>query len=469
MKFDYTPIPGEMFVDLSCSYRDVKVLQAYIDKENNRLYATYIDDETAAFVKKPIEEYNGPFFPFFSGFREHRKELDEYYAFYMKILSIVNDFLRAKNYSASFVDIATHLETEHNIKTDIATASLTTLTANNLIFTYKSLQSGEYLSFSKLKIQQENSKLYYGSLAEELKIKSDKISLLVSHGQTVGNYREFILRDLLRKYLPSMFSVATGFIEGFSRQLDIIIYDSLNFSPTFSEGDLVVIQQEAVRAVIEVKTNLNATNLFEALEMFHEISLPGFLSTNLPIFKGIFAFSSEYVNASSISEVIDDFYNKPYYVDSLKSEMTRDILYLYHEITCVCVAKQHCLVTQYAYLKQDESTNLLPILLSVKDHKGLDIQTATFLSRLFDYLDVGYYAKKSSIWNFSNLIRSSTEVQLEKALASAEWIPRTLIGHKGDHASIKERHKLFIKWFRGEISTAEFIKSFIEERPVEGG
>ena len=53
MKFDYIPVPGEMFVDLSCSYCEAKIIQAYINKEdNNRLYGTYRDDETAVFVKK---------------------------------------------------------------------------------------------------------------------------------------------------------------------------------------------------------------------------------------------------------------------------------------------------------------------------------------------------------------------------------------------------------------------------------
>lgn len=48
----------------------------------------------------------------------------------------------------------------------------------------------------------------------EAYLTTNKISLLVSHNQTVGNYRELLLRNLLKKHLPSKFSIATGFIQG---------------------------------------------------------------------------------------------------------------------------------------------------------------------------------------------------------------------------------------------------------------
>lgn len=460
MKYDYKPKPGDLFVALGIEYKDVKVLRAVVDRDDDRnVFGTYWDAEFPGFVKKPIEEYPGPLFPFFSEIGKPKEEIRSEFELYLRVRKVVEDFLSDKrNYSAKIGEVERCITHDHGIDEIDAKAILKVLIADTVLFEFKSLQAGEYLSFSTLKTRSENRIRYFGSLGAEIRIKSDKISLLVSHGQTVGNYRELILRDLLKKYLPAKFSVVTGFIEGFSRQLDIIIYDSHNFSPSFLEGELAVVQQEAVRAVIEVKTTLDATTLFESLEMFHEIAAPGFRTSNLPIYKAVFAFDTGYVETSTIADVVDRFYNEPFYHEGLKTVITRDISYLFHEVSCVCVMKKHCLVAQYA--ADRKGANILPMLWSFRDTKGYDIQTAIFLSQLFGYLDVENFGKKSSIWNYRMLVNSSWIVKKERNLAKDDWSPRFLGGHNGDQKSIRERLHLFNKWFEGDVDTAEFIKSF---------
>jgi len=292
-----------------------------------------------------------------------------------------------------------------------------------------------------------------------LRVKSNKISLLVSHGQTVGNYREVILRDLIRQHLPDKFSVATGFIEGFAQQLDIIVYDSHNYSPFFREGDLVVVKQEAVRAIIEVKTTLTPSTLLDALTMFHHISLPAYKKTFLPIFKGIYSFDSSYTKTSSIAKYIYDFYNKPYLNEQVQKKMTRGVLYLYHEISCITTLSKHCVLSRYVPANKDKTGNILPTLFSISDNNGIDIQTASFLSLLFDYLDVDTHAKRSSVWNFPNIIGSSTNIKFEKKLTQDDWVPsfRKDNEHDGSQESIKRRLQTINAWFDGKISTSAFI------------
>ncbi|SJZ67756.1 hypothetical protein SAMN04488128_1011157 [Chitinophaga eiseniae] len=465
MQLTFYPKPGDLFI-AGDTYENARIIQAYKnEEENDKLFGWYLDSETAKPVKKPVNDYPKPFFPAFLGIRKHRDELTPFYELYRKITTLIDDLLLERNgFTALIGDIEAHLTSNEGIDAADATLILKACAGNSLFYKYKRLESGEYLTFSDLRKKVENNIIYNCSLADELKIKSNKINLLVSHNQTVGNYRELLLRDLLKKHLPLKFSIATGFIQGFSRQLDIIIYDSQNFPIAFNEGNLVVIQQEAVRAVIEVKTTLDSTTLFETLEMFHEISLPGFRSTKLPIFTGLFAFDTDYVQSSTIAKNIDDFYNKPYYNDKLKANTTRDILYLTHEISSVCVMGKYCLWTQYDRLGQEQAPgNLLPILFSVSDSRGRDIQTAAFLSHLFDYLDVDYYAKKSSILDFQRLSSASTKIVLEKKLAPDDWFPRIQIGHGDDQKSIVERYKLFCSWFTGEISTRDFILSFEQQ------
>jgi hypothetical protein len=124
---------------------------------------------------------------------------------------------------------------------------------------------------------------YYGLIGASFKAKINQLSNLIgkAHYLSEGQYKEKLLSDIIRQHIPAHFSVGTGFVifpkyEGKkngdeylnlkklapSKQIDIIIYDSFNYSPIFIDGDFVVLPPEAVRYIIEVKGFLGGRNDF---------------------------------------------------------------------------------------------------------------------------------------------------------------------------------------------------------------
>lgn len=53
-----------------------------------------------------------------------------------------------------------------------------------------------------------------------------------------------------------------------SRELDIIIYDCLDYSTLFIDQDFVIVKPEAVRAIIEVKGRLNSKAIDDSMNKF---------------------------------------------------------------------------------------------------------------------------------------------------------------------------------------------------------
>jgi hypothetical protein len=147
------------------------------------------------------------------------------------------------------------------------------------------------------------------SWSEELLATTDRIHYLIGnrHQPTKGSYRESLLRRLLRRVLPDRFRVSTGFIyrwnEQPTRQIDVLIWDAQQHSALLEEGELAILTADAVSAVIEVKSILNATELADALDLLSppwwvywrhtpETSCRG-LPQQCPIvpFRAVFAYS----------------------------------------------------------------------------------------------------------------------------------------------------------------------------------
>ncbi|ARU63481.1 hypothetical protein CBW65_22615 [Tumebacillus avium] len=103
---------------------------------------------------------------------------------------------------------------------------------------------------------------YFRSFADELNTTKNRIRNLIGeeHWGMDGSHKEAILRETLRKFLPSKFEVGSGFIiddsgHSSSKQIDILIYD--NASPLiYRSSEFVIVPRHYVRAVIEVKTDI---------------------------------------------------------------------------------------------------------------------------------------------------------------------------------------------------------------------
>lgn len=121
---------------------------------------------------------------------------------------------------------------------------------------------------------EQNLLRFQESVNKELEVTKDRVRDLIGSANwgEEGRYKEAILRKVISQFLPSNLHLGTGFIlakndnssgeQGsmVSRQLDLIVYEGKT-PLIFREGDFVILTEDAVRAVIEVKTKV--TNFSE--------------------------------------------------------------------------------------------------------------------------------------------------------------------------------------------------------------
>jgi hypothetical protein len=135
---------------------------------------------------------------------------------------------------------------------------------------------------------------YFQSIHTELLSLKNRVREVTSdpHWLTDGEWKESVLRTILRRHLPATVSVGRGFIIGpkyRSTQIDLLLYHSSK-PVLFRDGDLVFVTPEAVAGVIEVKTTLTMDNLAKALDkmaVIGELIRPYFA----PL--GMFAYESD--------------------------------------------------------------------------------------------------------------------------------------------------------------------------------
>ena len=132
---------------------------------------------------------------------------------------------------------------------------------------------------------------FFDSLSQAFVGRIDRLEHLIgdAHWPSVGESREFLLREFLREFLPERLAVSAGFIlfedpdravdEGTdsvlrpSPQLDIIVWDRLNYAPHFKAGEFVVVPPGAVELVILVKSTLGSTELRDDLARLVDVSV----------------------------------------------------------------------------------------------------------------------------------------------------------------------------------------------------
>jgi hypothetical protein len=143
---------------------------------------------------------------------------------------------------------------------------------------------------------------YHKSTTKELLALTDKVRDLITHWGEDGRYKEAVLKNVIRRFLPEKFMIGTGFVirqtanrgdHESSRQIDLIIYD--NASPVlFKEGDFVILTPDAVRGIIEVKANLlnqNLENIINAANENGAFIFNGKTDKNQKFFNGVFSYA----------------------------------------------------------------------------------------------------------------------------------------------------------------------------------
>ena len=153
-------------------------------------------------------------------------------------------------------------------------------------------------------------KKFQMSITQELDTIKNRVRNLIgnSHWASDEWYKETILKNVIRRFLPSNLSIGTGFIINkntrgdtqISRQIDIIIYDN-TIPVLFSEGDFVITTHKNVKGIIEIKTKIY-DNQFQ--ETIHPAEENGKL-IGKGIFNGIFSYDYEgNINSKNIKQAL---------------------------------------------------------------------------------------------------------------------------------------------------------------------
>ena len=97
----------------------------------------------------------------------------------------------------------------------------------------------------------------------------------VPHRGQAGGEGEAIIRQFLNEHLPGRYRATPGFIidktDNMSGHVDVIVYDALNCPVYRTSTEGMIIPNDNVAAVVEVKFQLTTTTLEDALDKIHEV------------------------------------------------------------------------------------------------------------------------------------------------------------------------------------------------------
>lgn len=170
-----------------------------------------------------------------------------------------------------------------------------------------------------------NIRKFQESITNELDAIKNRVRDLIGNANwgEEGRYKEAILSKVISQFLPANLKIGTGFIMSnddhlygqnnlISTQIDIIIYEDKT-PVIFREGDFVILTENAVRAVIEVKSKIsifssdNENSLNKIVEKLNKLKqFKTFVSQEKrKKFVGIFSFDySGSFNSNRVEEAL---------------------------------------------------------------------------------------------------------------------------------------------------------------------
>jgi hypothetical protein len=102
-------------------------------------------------------------------------------------------------------------------------------------------------------------------LRDQVVAQANLLEALTAHPTLVGAGRERAVIDMLRGQIPRRYEVLSGTVLGQddegswqkeNRQLDVMVVDTFDYPTLLRNGDIAVVLPQAVRVVIEVKSDL---------------------------------------------------------------------------------------------------------------------------------------------------------------------------------------------------------------------
>ena len=321
------------------------------------------------------------------------------------------------------------------------------------VFTVEMKKSGRgkaaailpFLSISAESETKERRRRYAASLASELEAQSDQIADIVSHKTTTGGYRETLLRRLLERHLPTRHHVATGFIYGCERQIDLLIYDRTDHPVFFREGDLVVVHPEAVRAVIEVKTTLDSSALCEALDLMNDIG--DLRLDGPPVFKAIFGFKG--ATEKTVADYLRRFYRGT--VDAAGKDSSnlpieeQRIQGLGDPVNVVCIRGKS--LTEVGFEPSPTGVCCRPVVREVRNSLARSTQVAEFLERLLAHLREPVLSTRSAPWLYPLIKDEQAFATTQPIEENDDWGP---YAGGGDASEFERRLWAYDSWRQGE-------------------
>jgi hypothetical protein len=154
---------------------------------------------------------------------------------------------------------------------------------------------------------------YHESIGAELNAVKDRVRNLVQHWLTDGEWKEAVLRTVLRRHLPQGIFVGSGFIVGRGRnstQIDLLVLKQ--FKPMlFREGDVAVVAPEVPAVIVEVKSELaGPVAWYEALlKLAKNGEICRTVANNEP-WLGLFAYEGDDGQARNILEAMCRVYRE---------------------------------------------------------------------------------------------------------------------------------------------------------------
>lgn len=372
----YSPKPGDFIFDYNGEISSPMLW--WVAEEEGKLLAFYPDGE-----KRELKDLGLIVPNLFDLFGSHqpmwRKSVS-------KIWSCIENALKTGMLSEG--QVCSKLQDEQGVPHNMTTFVIRAAIAAGLLDGVES-QSGLRLKFSGLVKDVIGEQSYSLSLSEEFRSLQDRLEMLIGHAPTLGSYRETLLRSFIARHLPDKYHVASGFLLGKfyspKRQLDIIIYDRSNYAPFFREGDLVVLPIHAVRAIIEVKTTLDAKALDGSIQLLDDTVRREI--TPLPIFKGVYAFKGG-ITARSIAKHISNYYNGA--DETPAGRIPRTLSRHFQAIDAVTICSKACVLIEPAKVGAAR-------MFSCSKKGEDDPFTSAFLASLISFLDIPIGYKRGLI------------------------------------------------------------------------
>lgn len=138
---------------------------------------------------------------------------------------------------------------------------------------------------------------YFQSISSECETLKNRVRMFIDDGHwpTDGEWKESVLRSIIRRSAPDSVTIGRGFVvtpDWQSTQIDVLVYDN-TLPVLYRDGDLAFVSPASCRAIIEVKSAIRSTaQLRDAAINLAACAANIREATQQDLFVGLFAYES---------------------------------------------------------------------------------------------------------------------------------------------------------------------------------